>query len=218
MNKTREGSSQKERILQEAVQLFWKKGYHGTSMKDIAAAYGCKPANIYNFFPQKEAILYEILRSQIETIFSYLKPLEGDETTSPVEQLRFFISRHAGYALSFKKTNKLLFDLGLDNLSPSKRKKFVALRDTYDGILRKIITRGIQSGDFQKIDVKLAAYSITSMIIRVNIWYSPGGRLSDQEIIHFLCDFALRGLQGKAPKSKPGIAKGRNTKRKKTPV
>ncbi|MBI5607050.1 MAG: TetR/AcrR family transcriptional regulator [Deltaproteobacteria bacterium] len=218
MNRTRGGSSQKERVLHEAVLLFWKKGYHDTTMKDIATAYGCKPANIYNFFPQKEAILYEILRSQIETIISYIKPLEDDETTSPVEQLRFFIIQHATYALGHKKTNKLLFDIGLDRLSPAKRKKFVALRDTYDRILCKIITRGIKSGDFQEIDVKLAAYSIASMIMRVNIWYSPDGRLSNQEIIHFYCDFALRGLRGEAPKSKQGIAKGRNTRKNKTPV
>lgn len=183
--------------------IFWKKGYHSTTMKDIAQAYGCQPANIYNFFPQKEAILYEILRSQIEAILASIKHLEEDETTSPTEQLRFFITEHAGYALRRKKTSKLIFDIGLDCLSSARRKKFVALRDTYDRILCKIIKRGIRSGDFKEIDEKLAAYSISSMIIRINIWFSPEGRLSTQEIIDFLCDFALRGLMGEGkPKRK----------------
>ncbi len=197
------GNLQRERVLNEAAMIFWKKGYHSATMKDIAQAYGCQPANIYNFFPQKEAILYEILRSQIEDILSSIKSLEEDETTSPTEQLRFFIAQHAGYALRRKKTTKLIFDIGLDCLSPGRRKKFVTLRDTYDRILCKIIRRGINSGDFQEIDEKLAAYGIASMIMRVNIWFSPEGRLSPQEIIDFLCEFALRGLRGKGPKRGP---------------
>ncbi|MGC1402963.1 MAG: TetR family transcriptional regulator [Thermodesulfobacteriota bacterium] len=199
----REGNIQRERVLNEAAMIFWKKGYHSTTMRDIAQAYGCQPANIYNFFPQKEAILYEILRSQIEAIISSIQSLEEDEATSPTEQLRFFITQHAGYALRRKKTSKLIFDIGLDCLSPVRRKKFVALRDTYDRILCKIIKRGIRSGDFQKIDEKLAAYSITSMIMRVNIWFSPEGRLSPDRIIDFLCEFALRGLRGKCPEEIP---------------
>ncbi len=79
----------------------------------------------------------------------------------------------------------------------------MALRDTYDRILCKIIRRGINSGDFQEIDEKLAAYGIASMIMRVNIWFSPEGRLSTDDIIDFLCEFALRGLRGEGkPKRK----------------
>jgi TetR/AcrR family transcriptional regulator, cholesterol catabolism regulator len=194
--KTREGNLQRDRVLNEAAMIFWRKGYHSTTMKDIAQAYGCQPANIYNFFPQKEAILYEILRSQVEAILASIKHLEDDESTTPTEQLRFFITQHAGYALRRKKTSKLIFDIGLDCLSPARRKKFVALRDTYDRILCKIIRRGIDSGDFQELDEKLAAYGIASMIMRVNIWFSPEGRLSTDDIIEFLCAFALRGLRG----------------------
>lgn len=197
--------------------IFWKKGYHSATMKDIAQAYGCQAANIYNFFPQKEAILYEILRSQVEAILSSIKSLEEDETTSPTEQLRFFISHHAGYALRRKKTSKLIFDIGLDCLSPARRKKFVTLRDTYDRILCKIIKRGIRSGDFEEINEKLAAYSIASMIMRVNIWFSPEGRMSPQEIIDFLCEFALRGLRGKGPKDRPMALRERRNKEGKGP-
>ncbi len=206
---TGDGNIQRERVLQEASLIFWKKGYHSTTLKDIAQAYGCQPANIYNFFPKKEAILYEILRSQVEAIIASIKHLENDESTPPTDQLRFFITQHAGYALRRKKTSKLIFDIGLDCLSPSRRRKFVSLRDTYDRILCKIIRRGIDSGDFREIDEKLAAYSISSMIMRVNIWFSPEGRLSTDEITDFFCEFALKGLKGDR-KSKKSAAPKRN--------
>ena len=41
---------QKAKMLDKARRLFWKKGYNSTSGLDIAQAYGCKSANIYNFF------------------------------------------------------------------------------------------------------------------------------------------------------------------------
>jgi AcrR family transcriptional regulator len=195
MNKN--SNPQREKMLAVAGILFWKKGYESTTMKDIANAYKCKPANIYNFFPNKEALLYEILRSQMEWIISSIKHLEDDELPSPVEQLRFLIDKHANFTLNYTKSSKLLFDVGLDSLSSANRRKIVKLRDTYDKILCKVIRRGIESGDFAKVDEKLAAYSIASMIVRSIIWFSPEGRLSIRKIIDFIVDFTLNGLRGK---------------------
>ncbi|WP_410291021.1 TetR/AcrR family transcriptional regulator, partial [Desulfosarcina sp.] len=52
-------------MLNKARALFWSKGYNSTSMQDIARAYSCKPANIYNFFARKEDILYEVLLEEM---------------------------------------------------------------------------------------------------------------------------------------------------------
>jgi len=196
-------------MLAKASVLFWRKGYQGTSMRDIAKAYGCKPANIYNFFPNKEYLLFEILRDQMQRLISIIKPLENDQITSPYEQLRFIIRNHLTHTLSYKKSYKLLFDLGLDNLSPAKRKNIVSLRDEYDRILQRIIGRGVAQGNFCKIDEKLASYNIASMVARTIIWYSPTGRLSVAEIIDSLVKFALYGLAGGEP-IKEGAGKRAN--------
>jgi AcrR family transcriptional regulator len=191
--------SQREKMLEEAGTLFWKKGYEGSTMRDIAKACKCKPPNIYNFFPNKEAILYEILKSQMESLISSVKHLENDQTTPPVEQLRLLIAGHAAYTFSVGKTSKLLFDVELDSLSPAHRRRIVKMRDTYENIFYTIIRRGIQSGDFADIDEKLAVYSIISMILRTIIWFSPEGRLTVSQLIDFIVDFSLNGLRGKRP-------------------
>ena len=166
-------------------------------MRDIAKACKCKPPNIYNFFPSKEAILYEILMSQMESLIASVKHLENDQTTPPVEQLRFLIAGHAAFTFSVTKTSKLLFDVELDSLSPAHRKRIVRMRDTYESIFYEVIRRGIQSGDFADIDEKLAVYSIISMILRTIIWFSPEGRLTVPQLIDFIVDFSLNGLRGK---------------------
>ena len=150
--------SPNRRILDKARTLFWRKGYISTSMRDIAAAYGCKPANIYNFFPNKEEILFEVLLEEMEQIIDPIRHLEEDDGTTPEEQLRLVIGSHLRLTLSYRRSAKLLFDVALDNLSRAKRKKIVDLRDTYDRIIRKILRRGIDGGCFREVDEKIAGF------------------------------------------------------------
>jgi AcrR family transcriptional regulator len=44
------------RILEAAEEQFRRVGYHRTSVADIAAQLGMSPANIYRFFPSRDAI------------------------------------------------------------------------------------------------------------------------------------------------------------------
>ncbi|MEW6348440.1 MAG: TetR/AcrR family transcriptional regulator [Thermodesulfobacteriota bacterium] len=191
--------SGKTKVLAVARKLFWKKGYKSTSMNDIAEAYGCKPGNIYNFFDSKEAILFEVLLEEMDQIIDPIKHLEQDEDSSPLEQLRLIISSHVQLTLSYRRTSKSLFDVALDNLSPSKRKQIVALRDTYERILRKVITRGIRAKCFPDIDPRLAGIMIASMIVRTRVWFHPKKGLSPDQIADFIFRFALHGLGGREP-------------------
>ncbi|MCK4789903.1 MAG: TetR family transcriptional regulator [Desulfobacteraceae bacterium] len=184
-------------MLNKARALFWKKGYNATSMRDLAAAYGCKPANIYNFFLNKEEILYEVLLEEMEQIIDPIKHLEEDDDTSPIEQLRVIIESHLNVTLSYRRSAKLLFDVALDSLSTAKRKEIVDLRDTYDRIIRKVIRRGKEIGCFPAIDEKLAGLMIASMITRTRIWFHPKKGVSVTELADFIFEFVLNGLRGK---------------------
>jgi AcrR family transcriptional regulator len=187
---------QKAKMLEAARRLFWEKGYNATSMREIAIAYGCRPANIYNFFSDKEEILFEVLREEMEQIIHPIKHLEEDDGSSPVEQLKFIIESHLKVTLSYRRSAKLLFDVALDSLSPSKRKKIVDFRDTYDRIIRKVIHRGIDTGHFPEVDVRLAGFMIASMITRTRIWFHSKKGVSVSELSDFISEFAFNGLRG----------------------
>jgi len=193
--KTRPGF-QKAKMLETARHLFWEKGYNATSMRDIAISYGCRPANIYNFFSDKEEILFEVLREEMEQIINPIKHLEEDDGTSPIEQLKFIIESHLKVTLSYRRSAKTLFDVALDSLSPDKRKKIVDFRDTYDRIIRKVIRRGIDAGYLPEVDVRLAGFMIASMITRTRIWFHPKKGVSVSDLTDFIFKFAFQGLRG----------------------
>jgi len=183
-------------MLETARRLFWEKGYRATSMRDIGISYGCKPANIYNFFSDKEEILFEVLQEEMEQLIHPIKHLEDDDHTNPIEQLRFFIECHLKVSLSYRRSARLLFDVALDNLSPDKRKKIVDYRDTYDRIIRKVIRRSIDAGFLPEIDVKLAGFMIASMITRTRMWFHAKKGVSVRELADFIFKFTLNGLGG----------------------
>ncbi len=194
---------QKTKMLEIARRLFWEKGYNATSMRDIAISYGCRPANIYNFFSDKEEILFEVLREEMEQIIDPIKHLEEDDSTSPLDQLKFIIESHLKVTLSYRRSAKMLFDVALDSLSPDKRKKIIDFRDTYDRIIRKVIRRGIDKGYLPEVDLRLAGFMIASMITRTRIWFHPKKGLSVSDLTDFIFDFAFHGLRGDGVRALP---------------
>jgi len=181
--------------MAKARVLFSNKGYGKTSIKDIARACGCEASNIYNYFVSKESLLYEILREEMDWLVSSIQDLEADDITSPVEALRLLVNNHVKLTLSYRRLSRLLFDDELRSLLPAHRKEIIAYRDHYDRILRKIIRRGINAGDFAEVDEKLIGYSIASMIVRTRVWFRPRGRLSTKEIADIIFKFILNGLR-----------------------
>ena len=182
-------------ILEKAGALFWQKGYHSTSMRDIALVCKCKPANIYNYFASKEDILYEVILDITEQTVSSIKHLEDDETTEPVDQLKSLIKSHFKFLVSKKQSSVLISDTGLKELTAEHRKSVIQLRDKYDNIMRRVIRRGIASGDFAVKDEKLVTYFISSVIMRSSIWFSPKGQLSADEVGDDMFDFVYRAIK-----------------------
>ncbi|HON78833.1 MAG TPA: TetR/AcrR family transcriptional regulator [Spirochaetota bacterium] len=194
MGEKRKNGTQRELILEQSNRLFWDKGYAETSMRDIANACGFRPANIYNFFECKESILFENLLQEMIEIVTPVRHLKDDEEADPVEALRFFIKNHVALTLGEKSSSKLLFDVGLKNLSEPNRKKIIRLRDEYDAIGEAIIRRGIRKGVFAPVDEKIAVFSIASIIARSRIWYSPKGKYKVDDIVDFIFNFTMNGI------------------------
>ena len=58
----RKAGYDREKVLDKALELFWAKGYHGTSLKDLEVALDMRPGSIYAAFGSKEGLFAETLR------------------------------------------------------------------------------------------------------------------------------------------------------------
>ncbi len=83
MNRTDRNEQRVTQILQAALQCFLAKGFHQTSMRDIAQAAGVSLGNLYNHFPGKEAIILAVAVAESEELAPMLQRLaaaDGERT------------------------------------------------------------------------------------------------------------------------------------------
>ncbi|MBO9522352.1 MAG: TetR/AcrR family transcriptional regulator [Nocardioidaceae bacterium] len=73
--------SSRDAILTVAVELFAERGYHATSMREVAQRVGVVPAALYNHFDGKDAIFVELGTRYFDAMYPALEAArhaEGD--------------------------------------------------------------------------------------------------------------------------------------------
>ncbi len=78
--------ARRQQILQAAVTVFGKKGYHKTTIRDIARTAGVADGTIYNYFQNKEAIMLETIM-QLAAVSKLLETIEHNGKTLPPDVL-----------------------------------------------------------------------------------------------------------------------------------
>jgi len=126
-----------ERILSTATTLFKARGYHGTSVRDLAQAVGIEAASVYHYFPSKQKILYDIFNRAMDDLLDGLeRALSG--ATSHEERLRaakrFHILFHVG-----RQDEAFISHSELRSLTASNRRRITVKRDRYKASLRAFL-------------------------------------------------------------------------------
>lgn len=65
----------RRQIMDAAVDVFSRKGYHGTRMEEVADLAGVAKGTVYLYFPSKDALLREIVRAAVETYVSDIETI-----------------------------------------------------------------------------------------------------------------------------------------------
>lgn len=167
------------RIRAAALGLFARSGFAAVSMRRIAAEVGVQAGALYLYTPDKETLLFELLRSHME------ERIAADdaraEPADPTRRLEDFVRFHLSHNLDHPDAVFLSY-MELRNLGRSNFAVIEALRDRYENRLQAILTDGRSSGVFAAADAKLATMAIIAMLNGVNTWFRQTGRLSRQGV------------------------------------
>lgn len=79
----------KQKIFSAAMELFIKKGYHATSISDVAKQAGISKGLLYNYFAGKEGLIAKMVEERIAQVAEVMRSAAALQT--PVEQLQFII-------------------------------------------------------------------------------------------------------------------------------
>ncbi len=177
-------------ILHAALRAFRDKGYHGTTLEDIARQLGVRKTALYYYFPDKEAILYACHREGLEAVAGLIA--RARQYASHAEQLSRAIREHVQVMTDTLEGSSLALEVSA--LSPAHRAEVITARDRYEQALRDIVRHGVVTGEFRQVDPKLAVFAILGAINWVARWYSPDGPVHPLDLGLHYADHLLRGL------------------------
>lgn len=82
----------REDVIHRATNLFWEKGFHATSMRNLQEAIDMRPGSIYGTFGSKEGLFKEALNHYANENLNFLKSV-NESYDSPLEGVKFFMSQ-----------------------------------------------------------------------------------------------------------------------------
>jgi len=180
----------RERILEEAVKLFYARGFTATTLDDIAAELGVTKPFIYTHFRSKVELLAALCTPTIEMALEAVANA-AREPGRPSERLYRAIVDFTHVVLS-RQANIAIFFREEKHIAPEALAQINTLRKRFDRVLSQLLAEGVAAGEFHIEDVNLAALALGGMISWAYTWHRPGGRLKLQEMCAQMAGLALQ--------------------------
>ena len=178
-------------MLRTAVQLFLEVGYHRATLDEVALRLAITKPAIYNYFHNKEAILYACFLRASEAVTATVADTEASADTGR-DQLRLLLDAYA---------HVMLTDFGLclatvddRELTPRWRDRIVRDKRQIDRRFRACIERGVADGSLAACNAPLTALFMAGTVHSCARWFAPGGRFSREQVVGELVTRLLDGL------------------------
>ena len=182
----------RDEILAAAAQIFGKKGFHATSMQDIAEAVNLQKASLYYHVSSKQEILVDILDRALDLFITNMQavmasPLPPDEMLRQAMQI---------YMVTILQQRDLASVLLLEHrsLEPELHTRHIPRRDRFESLWRELIQHGLEAGCYYAVDPAMTARALLGVMNWVITWYSPQGKLTPDQISSQYADLFLNGL------------------------
>ncbi|WP_425145528.1 TetR/AcrR family transcriptional regulator [Deinococcus sp.] len=189
--------TRREQITRVASRLFSERGYHATSMRDLAAELGMQGGSLYAHIGGKEELLIEIVNRAARQFDAALFSL-GEADLGPEARLREAMSRHVS-VIAGNMDSATVFFHEWKHLSAGPLADVIAWRDGIEAFYRELIAQGVGAGVYRPdLDVKMAANLVLSSVNWTYTWYRPGGALSPQDVAASFEAMLLRGLESRS--------------------
>ncbi len=186
-------------VQRAAVDLFSRRGFEATGIRELGAAVGVNSATLYHYAGGKQELLAEVIRICLDELLECGRAALTSSTLA-LEQLAALIASHVGISALNPRT-ALVTDQEMRALAPERRKMLTGIRDEYEAQFTSVLTRGAQAGTFRMGDAGVTRLALLEMCNGVAHWYRPGGRLVVEDVQRRFVELVARlvGAVGPEP-------------------
>jgi TetR/AcrR family transcriptional regulator len=192
-------------LLDAALALFVEKGFAATKAEEVAARAGVSKGTLFLYFESKEDLFKAVIRKNITHLFPTWNEAFTQFTGSSADMLRYAMTTWWENIGSTPAS-------GIPKLVMSEAQNFPEIAAFYHeevilpghALIRKILSRGIDSGEFRPLDVDHAVHTIVAPMIFLMMWKNSMGSctansqfLDPERFIQLQVDVLLHGIQSK---------------------
>ena len=181
----------RQEVLREAAASFNFKGYHATSLTEIATSLGVTKAALYHYFPNKNSLLAACFEQAMDVAFASLDH-GRKQGKNGRDRLVLTISGYVSQLID--ELNCCVVLMEERALEPGDRAKLVRQRDRFERALRALVKEGIEDGSVVPCDPKLAIFVILGAMNWVPKWFKPSGAWAPEQLTLALGQIFERAL------------------------
>jgi AcrR family transcriptional regulator len=187
-------STRKSELTRQAARLFAEKGYHGTSIGDLAEAMGVQKGSLYAHIESKADLLWEVARDGAAAFHAALDALPDD--TGATEKIRRALRAHLR-VVAEQLDVATVFIREWRYLDGERREEFLAERRRYEERFRALYREGRELGELRTdLDEATSTLLTLSAANWAYTWLAPGA--DTDELADRLFNAMLDGMRGYA--------------------
>jgi AcrR family transcriptional regulator len=187
------GRDRKAQIIEVATALFREKGYHATSLDDIAERIGFTKPAIYYYFRSKEDILFEIVDGVVHDALARMRAI-ADRDEPIVDRLHAILVENTRVVLENLDANTVFYnERGL--LSPERERMVRDREREYTQLIRDLYVIGVANDELVDVDPTVATSTLLGASIWAYRWFDDRGRLSSDEVADQVAGLLMSGYR-----------------------
>jgi TetR/AcrR family transcriptional regulator, cholesterol catabolism regulator len=184
----------RQELTRAAARLFAERGFHGTSMGDLAEAIGVQKGSLYSLTASKQELLFQTMQEGARAFHAGLDAI-GDQLPA-VERVRLALRSHL-HVVAEQLDVATVFTREWRYLEGAHRETILAERRRYEERFRALFREGVEDGQLRSdLDVGAAALLVLSAVNWAYTWLVPG-RDTDELADRFTA-ILIDGIRGYA--------------------
>ena len=199
-----EKDAKRDAVLRTAAQIFNEKGFHATSLDEVAERLQISKPTLYYYVKNKDDILFQCVSRGLDLMQQAIHVV-GQSGGTAHDKLVAAMRQYA--EITTMDFGMCVIRVGEDPLPPESRSKLRRMKGAIDHEFRELIRQGIAEGSMVGCDPKMAAFAIAGALSWIGRWYRPDGSQTPQEIADQFIMLIESGLRkpvvDAAPNAKP---------------
>lgn len=180
---------QHDALLSSFHRLISERGYGAVTLADVATGAGVSRTTVYNYFPDKEALLLALLDRDVQALVDRVRTEVADAPDATSAMVRYIASQIGEFARNDVASHDLIGQLGPSGVA-GLRRHLAPVSELH----REILGRGIDSGEFRVLDVDETARFISNLIGAERLPVANGERDPDAAAAA-VTDFVLNAVR-----------------------